>query len=64
MDASSAKRRVSMRRVASMHGGTVAAPRSFERSPVGGFGAGRAPMSHGIRSRRAMAREHTSKPTA
>ena len=64
MDASSDKRRVSMRRVASMHGGTVAAPRSFDRSHGGGYGAGRVSMCHGIRSRRAKAREHTSKPTA
>ena len=62
MDAASAKRRARMRRVASMHGGTVAAPRSFERSHVGGYGAGRVPMCHGIRSGRAKAREHTPSP--
>ena len=62
MDATSDKRRVSMRRVALMHGGTVAPTRSFERSYVGGYGAGRDPMCDGIRSGGAKAREHTSSP--
>eukprot|EP00966_Prymnesium_polylepis_P284993 6584078-Prymnesium_polylepis.2 len=51
-----------MRRVVSMHGGAVAASRSFERSHVGCYGAHRDPVCNGIRSGRAKARERTIAP--